>query len=125
MIRSRTWWRVAGLGSLTSLTLLSLAASRSENAEKPQRTPNGPAPRVAHALPGVELDVRKGIIESPTKRLIVAKSAAAAKAFVNPKVKAGLVRWHDTFAAACTASAKTKKPVLLFHLMGKLDDQFR
>jgi hypothetical protein len=63
------------------------------------------------------------VIESPTKRLIVGKSAAAA-AFVNPKFKAGSVRWHGTFAAACTASAKSKKPVLLFHLMGKLDEQF-
>jgi hypothetical protein len=62
-------------------------------------------------------------IESPTKRLLAARFAAAA-AFVNPKVKPGMVRWHGTFARACAASAKSKKPVLLFHLMGKLNDQF-
>jgi hypothetical protein len=63
------------------------------------------------------------VVESPTKRLIAAQSAPAA-AFVNPKVNAGRVRWHGSFARACLASAKSKRPVLLFHLMGKLDNQF-
>jgi hypothetical protein len=44
--------------------------------------------------------------------------------FLNPKVKAGDVRWHATFAEACSASRRTHKPVLLFQLLGKLDDQF-
>jgi hypothetical protein len=34
------------------------------------------------------------------------------------------VTWHPDFATACAASAKSKKPVLLFHMMGKLDEQF-
>lgn len=44
--------------------------------------------------------------------------------FVNPKVEPGKVRWHASYAAAQEAAKKSKKPVLLFQLMGKLDDQF-
>ena len=44
--------------------------------------------------------------------------------FVNPKVKPGEVAWHSNFSAACDASKQSGKPVLLFQLLGKLDDQF-
>jgi hypothetical protein len=44
--------------------------------------------------------------------------------FVNPKVEPGKVKWHPDFDTACTAAAKSGKPVLLFQMMGKLDDQF-
>ncbi len=43
---------------------------------------------------------------------------------VNPKVKPGDVVWHPSFVAAREASQQSGKPVLLFQLMGKLDDQF-
>ena len=46
------------------------------------------------------------------------------KPFVNTRVLPGLVHWHATFADACAASRKSHKPVLLFQMMGKLDDQF-
>ena len=69
----------------------------------------------------------KMAIESPTKALLAARSAvapqAAGAAFENPKVKPGKVTWHADFATACAASAKSKKPVLLFQMMGKLDDK--
>ena len=42
----------------------------------------------------------------------------------NPKVAAGLVRWHASFGEAKIASEKSGKPVLLFHMMGQLDRQF-
>ena len=42
----------------------------------------------------------------------------------NPKVEPGKVRWHPTFQAACDAARQSGKPVLLFQMMGKLDDQF-
>ena len=42
----------------------------------------------------------------------------------NPKVQPGLVRWHADFASACAAAKNSGKPVLLFHMMGKLDQQF-
>ena len=42
----------------------------------------------------------------------------------NPAAVSGLVRWHPSFASACAAAAGSGKPVLLFHLMGQLDQQF-
>ena len=42
----------------------------------------------------------------------------------NPKVQPGLVRWHRTMADACAAAKRTGKPVLLFQLMGNLDERF-
>lgn len=40
------------------------------------------------------------------------------------KVKPGLVAWHSTFQKAMAASARSGKPVFLFHMMGRLDDRF-
>ncbi len=42
----------------------------------------------------------------------------------NPAVQPGLVNWHPDFETACSASKKSGKPVLLFHLLGKLDQRF-
>jgi hypothetical protein len=80
------------------------------------------------------LDMRKDTIESPIKRLIstdtqglpaaAAKPSAKPTGFNNPKVKPGLVNWHADFASACAESRRSGKPVLLFHMMGKLDDGF-
>lgn len=67
-------------------------------------------------------------IERPTVRVVkdlsAPANAAPAAGFVNPKVEPGKVRWHAAFADASTASARSGKPVLLFQMMGKLDDQF-
>ncbi len=43
---------------------------------------------------------------------------------VNSKVKPGDVAWHPSFGAAREASKQSGKPILLFQLLGKLDDQF-
>jgi hypothetical protein len=67
-------------------------------------------------------DVGKGVIEAPAKDLVV-RSATPANP-ENPHVEPGKVQWHKSFAEACEASAKSKKPVLLFQMLGKLDDQF-
>jgi hypothetical protein len=74
----------------------------------------------ASALPA-GLDLRKSTIESPTERLLAAMTSTG---FANPKVEPGRVHWHTDFAAARAAAAKSGKPVLLFQMMGKLDDQF-
>jgi hypothetical protein len=42
----------------------------------------------------------------------------------NPAVRPGRVRWHQDFAAACAAGRNSGKPVLLFHMMGRLDQKF-
>lgn len=39
-------------------------------------------------------------------------------------VAPGLVRWHADFAAACAAARTSGRPVLLFQLLGRLDDEF-
>jgi len=43
---------------------------------------------------------------------------------VNPKVSAGKVKWHNDFSSALAASKTSGKPVLLFQMMGRLDDRF-
>jgi len=74
------------------------------------------------------VDVGKYIAEFPTKELLATtvseETTEPAEPFVNPQVEPGLVRWHESFEAACSASAKSGKPVLLFQMMGNLDDRF-
>jgi len=42
----------------------------------------------------------------------------------NRSVEPGKVHWHASFDAARAASKVSGKPVLLFHMMGRLDRQF-
>ncbi len=82
---------------------------------------------VLAARPAVGFEApTKRVIERPTKEVIAARSGAAPVAvpFDNPKVAPGRVVWHPSFAAACKASQGSGKPVLLFQMMGKLDEQF-
>ena len=77
-------------------------------------------------------DVSKIAIERPTEELaarssresLKAQLAEKATAAVNPSVEPGRVRWHSDFAAACAASRQSGKPVLLFQLLGRLDQRF-
>ena len=73
------------------------------------------------------LDPSKSVhIERPTENIVRNLSAAPLQsaAFVNPKVEPGKVKWHPTMTAACVSALQSHKPVLLFQMMGKLDDQF-
>ncbi len=96
---------------------------------------------IAHAQqPGPPaVDRSKFKIERPTESVLAKAFAAQAKgavkaqvlaqaeadkALANPKVPPGKVTWHTDFAAACAASAKTGRPVLLFQMMGQLDNKF-
>lgn len=97
-------------------------------------SPNGPpngfqGGRAGQPGIGTRLDVGKSVrIEPRIERLVAAAAPAPAvpakNDFVNPKVEPGKVRWHKTFEEASAAAVKSKKPVMVFHLMGKLDDQF-
>ncbi len=61
-------------------------------------------------------DRRKAVIEMPLKRSLVP-----------PPEDRGMgmkVRWHDSFTAAVEAATTSGKPVLLFQLLGRLDDAF-
>jgi hypothetical protein len=42
----------------------------------------------------------------------------------NPRVPPGQVRWHGRYDEACRAARRSGKPVFLFHMMGRLDQQF-
>ena len=42
----------------------------------------------------------------------------------NPEVEPGKVHWHPSIDAAMTAAKVSKKPVLVLHMMGRLDRQF-
>jgi len=84
-----------------------------------------PGPRNQAVLPNLP-DIAKGVIEKNTKTVVASRSlgAPAASNFVNPKVGPGRVRWHASFGAACEAAGKSGKPVLLFQIRGKPDEQF-
>ena len=42
----------------------------------------------------------------------------------NPRVRPGRVQWHADFAAACAAARTSGKAVLLFHMLGRIDEKF-
>jgi hypothetical protein len=71
----------------------------------------------------VRRDVGKSVIELPTKNIVAGFTAPAAQPD-NPAVPPGQVQWHPTFEAACAAAQKSGKPVLLFQMLGRLDQQF-
>lgn len=112
------------------------ARSVSQALERPKSARPTPPPSpvqdpavVAPAAPVKKLlDVRKGVIESPTKALVADHSgrvpSAPPAAADNPKVAPGQVRWHASLADASVAARQSGKPVLLFHLLGNLDDRF-
>jgi hypothetical protein len=99
-------WLLIGAGITLGLHSMVLAQ------EKPVRT----------------TDLTKTVrIEKPTSTILAHNSAGvgvSSKEFVNPKVQPGGVHWHPTLTAAGEAARKSKKPVLLFQMMGKLDDRF-
>ncbi len=54
----------------------------------------------------------------------VLMSVPAAVTEANPPARPGRVHWHADFAAACAAAGRSNKPVLLFHMLGRLDQKF-
>ncbi|HUE72209.1 MAG TPA: hypothetical protein VMP01_15100 [Pirellulaceae bacterium] len=52
------------------------------------------------------------------------ESTAATVADDNPRVEPGKVQWHDGVDAAITAAKSSGKPILVFHLLGELDQRF-
>lgn len=78
--------------------------------------------KVASKSNTARLDRTKGAVIEPPAKAVVRSSAPASD--VNPRVEAGKVKWHATFADACKAAENTRRPVLLLHMMGELDRQF-
>lgn len=94
---------------------------------------NTPAPQPPKR--SVRKDAGKIAIERPLKRVVAnggpvgkanATRADAGKStgFKNPKVEPGKVRWHANFDKAVAAAGKSRKPVLLFQMIGNLDERF-
>jgi hypothetical protein len=52
-----------------------------------------------------------------------ARPAAEAASIPSPPAAPGLVRWHENLDAARGAAAASGKPVLVFQLLGRLDDE--
>ena len=42
---------------------------------------------------------------------------------VRQRVSAGNVHWHGDLASACAVSEQSHRPVLLFQMMGRLDER--
>ncbi len=107
----RTWTCLAGVfgGSVAALALATNFIAG--------ESPNHPKPKMDHGKYSIELPAKRALART-------GPAAAAPDDFVNPKVEPGKVRWHADFAAACRAAAISGKPVLLFHMMGRLDEKF-
>jgi hypothetical protein len=111
--------RLASLLSLSVLAFMTVTAAGDDQPAQQQGQQPAPRPRRADATKMVR-------IEKPIRQIVARNSAAipAAADPSNPKVEPGLVKWHPSFADACAASRRSGKPVLLFQMMGKLDDKF-
>jgi hypothetical protein len=73
------------------------------------------------------LEAYKGaVVERSTKRMVTTEfeSVATSQEESGNPLALGLVRWHATFRAACEAAGHSGKPVLLFQLLGRLDQEF-
>jgi hypothetical protein len=73
------------------------------------------------------VDRTKKVIELRPQALLAGSApapGAPAPAFNNPKVAPGKVRWHADQDTAVKAAARSGKPVLLFLMMGRLDQRF-
>lgn len=128
----------------TLLTMLLAAAipllAFAEDAIRPAKAPeNGPATErkdvgkffiemplkqlVAAEIPPEPADQTKRRLQHPVEAL-VAETTKTVEIDDNPSVEPGKVDWHEDFAAARAAAEESGKPVLLFHLLGQLDQRF-
>lgn len=75
---------------------------------------------------GFGADGAKELVEAPVEAVLRSDRADASPpgAAENPPIAPGKVTWHADFAAACEASRGSGKPVLLFHMLGRLDRVF-
>ena len=76
----------------------------------------------------VALDARAKGVEAPkphnSARTLGSSQKPPLKPAPSQKVEPGKVRWHKAIQTAMEASSQSGKPVLLFQMMGRLDDRF-
>jgi hypothetical protein len=63
-------------------------------------------------------------LSAPATSTSYGTPAARTTRLATRKCKPGDVNWHNNFETACQASVLSGKPVLLFQMMGNLDDKF-
>ena len=63
-------------------------------------------------------DLSKLLVEQPLKDAIHPPPAP------DRPFSTGMVDWHPSFDEACEAAVESGKPVLLFQLFGRLDEEF-
>lgn len=90
--------------------------------------------KVAPGRPArIPVDATKVRIEGAAERVALSRTVGLGETApqteqdpteASPKTDPGKVKWHDDFETACNASRDSGKPVLLFQLMGRLDDVF-
>ena len=66
----------------------------------------------------------EGFLESPAERTLDSAGNVQPVDDDHPSCQPGLVNWHDSFESACIASRQSGKPVMLFQLLGQLDQRF-
>ncbi len=118
--------RGKGIIELSTKKIIKNAPPTSRDIEKLKNTlkkikPRSLTKKEKEQLKKLEEDQRKQS-KRPTKSS-PKKPIRSAKA-QNPKVKPGDVRWHASYKEALKASQKSGKPVLLFQLLGNLDEEF-
>ena len=71
-------------------------------------------------------DRGKSIAELPVERVVTGTRPDTGMSTDEGKlaVPPGVVRWHDGLVTARASSAKSGRPVLLFQLLGRLDEEF-
>jgi hypothetical protein len=71
-------------------------------------------------------DRGKRVLEEPLERAITTgeRDTGLPGFGENPRVTPGLIGWHADLSAARTAARESGRPVLLFQLLGRLDEEF-
>jgi hypothetical protein len=70
--------------------------------------------------PPQRLDVGKSLIEAPVESAVRSRTLDP----LELKARPGLVRWHAGLVDALAAAKVSRRPVLVFQLLGNLDQEF-
>ena len=139
----RHWWFLAALatsvavGQEPSRPLTEADFTKRRVVERPteelvaELSPDEIAARPTAEAKPADGDRTKRLVVEPVVEAVVrgAQPSAparepAARSDDNPRVEPGKVQWHDDVAAATSAARRSGKPVLVFHLLGQLDQRF-
>ena len=102
---------------------IDLADLSKDRIEEPLEEVLATADAISEIAVSVE-DASKMAIEMPLERLVADTAANEADNVDNPYTQPGLVEWHADLETARLASKESGRPVMVFHLMGPLDQRF-